>query len=115
MLGNNVAWNWERSEFETFMRRVEECSKWAIRALESNDEEESIGMWQNIFNRDDQEEFFPTIVEDSVKELAAARNAGTIRVTSSGTLLTGSVPGVTSWASPDHRFYGMENEQTAKG
>lgn len=48
MLGNNVAWNWERSEFETFMRRVEECSKWAIRALESNDEEEAIGLWQNV-------------------------------------------------------------------
>jgi len=115
MLGNNVAWNWERSEFETFMRRVNECSKWAIRALESNDEEEAIGLWQNIFNRDDQDEFFPTKVEDSVKELAAARNAGTIRVTPAGTLLTGSAPGITSWASPAHRFYGMDNEQTAKG
>lgn len=115
MLGNNVAWNWERSEFETFMRRVYECSKWAIRALESNDEEEAIVLWQNIFNRDGQDEFFPLKVEDSVKELAAARNAGTIRVTPSGALLTGSVPGVTSWASPAHRFYGMENEQVAKG
>jgi hypothetical protein len=33
MLGHNVAFNWERSHFETFMLRVDESRKWARHSL----------------------------------------------------------------------------------
>lgn len=70
MLDNNVAKSWTRIEFETFMRRIEESMKWAERALEAEEEEKSIELWQKIFNDDDSEEdFFPTTIDGAMQSI----------------------------------------------
>ncbi len=106
MLGNNVAWNWKRAEFETFMRRMDESRDWGRRALECDKEEDTIALWQKVFNRDGEEEYFPTVVEDAYKELAAARSANTLRVTPAGLLIKDAWTGIHSIQSPPHQFYG---------
>jgi hypothetical protein len=108
MLSNNVAWNWERKDFETFIRRVDESSRWAKRALECENEADAIALWQKVFNRDGEDEYFPTTVDDAAKAIAAARNAGTLRVTPTGTLLTNVAVGIHSVQSPPHQFYGKK-------
>jgi hypothetical protein len=105
-LENNVAWNWERAEFETFMRRVDQSRSWATRALESDCEADAIELWQKVFNREGEDEYFPSIVEDTAKAMAAARVANSLRVTSTGALVTGRLPGTPSVPSPVHQFYG---------
>ncbi len=109
MLENNVAWNWERAEFETFMRRVNESLGWAKRALECDTEADAVDLWQKVFNHENDDEYFPTTVEDEAKAIAAARSAGTLRVTSSGTLLIGTTSEKSSVQSPPHQFYGKES------
>lgn len=109
MLGNNVAWNWERAEFETFMRRVDESRKWAARALNCEEEDDAIELWQKVFNRDD-EVYFPTSVDDPMKALAEGSRQGTLRYTSTGLILPKPSPDVQSRESPPHRFYGAEDE-----
>jgi hypothetical protein len=69
MLGNNVAKTWTRDEFEAFMRRIEESKRLAERAIEEDDEEKAIKLWQALFNDNDGVEYFPTVVEEcSVSE-----------------------------------------------
>jgi hypothetical protein len=109
MLGNNVAWNWKRAEFETFMRRVDESRKWAGRALNDEEEGDAIELWQKVFNNDD-EKYFPSNVDDSLKALAESSRAGTLRFTSTGIILPGPSADSQSWESPSHRFYGVEDE-----
>jgi hypothetical protein len=109
MLGNNVAWNWERAEFETFMRRVDESRKWASRALSCDSEEDAIELWQKVFNRGD-EEYFPSTMDDTLKTLAEGSKAGTLRYTSTGIILSRSSPEIQSRESPPHRFYGVDEE-----
>jgi hypothetical protein len=108
MLGNDVAWNWERAEFETFMRRVDESHGWATRALDCDSEAGAIALWQKVFNPDGEDEYFPTIVEDAAKAIAAAREANTLRVTSTGALVTSQVASLPSIHSPAHQFYGRD-------
>lgn len=80
MLSHNISWNWERTHFETFMRRIDDGRKWASKALEADDREEAIGMWQKIFG----EEHFPADVGDSAASLAASILPGKSFVTDSG-------------------------------
>lgn len=49
MLGNNIAPNWERSHFETFMRRVDESANKATLALRSQTLEQARLIWQDVF------------------------------------------------------------------
>lgn len=110
MLGNNVAWNWKRAEFETFMRQVSESYRWATRALELDDDkqEEAIRLWQNIFNTDEQE-YFPTSVDDRLREIADMATQGKgLYMTSAGKVLAKPSADVRAWPSPPHRFYGEE-------
>jgi len=59
LLGHDISWNWKRSHFETFMQCMNDGRKWATKALESEDRDESISWWQKIFG----EEYFPTQAE----------------------------------------------------
>lgn len=104
MLGNNVAWNWKRSHFETFFRRLDESRGWARRALETNDRDEAVRLWQKVFNGADGDAF-PSSVDEEVKRLAGLlRDAPA--VTSSGRVVPAVSAGAVAIPSPPHRFYG---------
>jgi len=87
LLDHNISWNWSRTHFETFMRRLEEGRSWAVKALESEDRETAIGWWQTIFG----EEYFPSEVEKAAANLARAGLPGQSVVTPSG-LVTSNPP-----------------------
>lgn len=101
MLGKNVAHNWERNAFESFMRRVEESHRWAEKALKQDSEPEAVQLWQNVFG-----EWFPDSVEqEKAKSLRAAALTGNIIVTSTGRVLTERPKERHVQPSPQ-RFYG---------
>ena len=55
MLGHNISWNWERSHFETFMRRLDEGRTWATNALECEDRETAVkrhSEWRALASQD---------------------------------------------------------------
>jgi hypothetical protein len=102
MLGNNVAHNWERAAFETFMHRIDESLGWAERAIAEDDEEKAVELWQKVFG----EEWFPTEVEaQKAMRLRADALAGAVFVTSEGRVVTGKQerPAI---QVPPQRFYG---------
>ncbi len=102
MLGNNVAHNWERAAFETFMRRVDESLGWAERAIAEDDVEQVVALWQKVFG----EEWFPSEVEaQKAIRLRDAALAGNLFVTSNGRVTIGR-PERQSVQVPPQRFYG---------
>jgi hypothetical protein len=103
MLGNNVAKTWTRDEFETFMRRIEESKRLAERAIEADDEEKAIELWQELFNDDDGIEYFPTVVEES---LVKSLSGNGLFISHSGQVLANPSKIEKSWQSPPHRNYG---------
>lgn len=80
LLDHNISWNWSRTHFETFMRRLDDGRCWAAKALESEDRETAIGWWQKIFG----EEYFPSEIEQAAANLARAGLPGQSIVTVSG-------------------------------
>lgn len=81
MLDHNISWNWDRSHFETFMRRLDDGREWASKALDSDvGREEAIGWWQKTFGED----YFPETVDDTASQLAASVLPGKSYITSSG-------------------------------
>jgi hypothetical protein len=87
-LGNLLSGNWERSHFETFMRRVGEAKKAALKAVafeEDDDLTRAAEQWQSIFG-----EYWPS--ENEVKQLARDE-AGGIQPGSAWVAPTGSVTG----------------------
>lgn len=100
-LGNNIAGNWKRSDFETFMSRLDEARKWAKKALEEDDKDKAIELWQKIF----EEDYFPTSIDDDAKALADAIKTTEVSVTSLGIVTVGRT-GSKSIEIPSHRFYG---------
>ncbi len=108
MLGNNVAKSWTRAEFETFIRQIGESKRWAERALEAEFEAAAIKLWQNIFNGDDDNyEYFPTQVEDSLKSMLAGNS---VYITTTGQVYSQKPSSEKSWQPPQHRYFGQENE-----
>ncbi len=104
MLGNNVAYHWERAAFETFMRRIDGSLGWAERAIAEDDEEKAVELWQKVFG----EEWFPTEKEVEAQKamrLRAAALAGAVFVTPEGRVVTGKQerPAI---QVPPQRFYG---------
>jgi hypothetical protein len=84
MLGHDISWNWERSHFETFMRRLDDGRTWATKALEIDDDrEKAITWWQKIFG----EAYFPAEVDAKAAGLAAIGLPGRAVVTHSGLVL----------------------------
>lgn len=79
MLQHDVSWNWERAQFETFMRRLQEVEKWSTNALDADTMDTAIELWQKVFG-----EFFPSDVEGEAKTLAADAQPGIAMITSRG-------------------------------
>ena len=87
LLGHNISWNWERSHFETFMRRIDDGRQRATKALELEEEDDrsdAVSLWQKVFG----EEYFPSEVEDMVKQAALNALPGQAFVTSSGLVVS---------------------------
>jgi len=85
MLGHNVVYKWDREAFETFMRRVDESHKWAVRALEQDEEPEAVELWQKVFGED---WFFLDPDQERGKALRAAILTDSAFVTSTGRVTT---------------------------
>jgi hypothetical protein len=103
MLGNDISWNWERTHFETFMRKVKEAENAATKALQMDKQEEAIKLWQIVFGEDK----FPKDVKQTAQKLAEAA-PGVAFVSSTGFINTQkpySGKYVTSQAT---KFYGEE-------
>ncbi len=107
MLGNNVAKSWTRAEFETFMRRIEESMKIAQRALNTDDQETAVELWQRLFNDDSDDEYFPTTISETLKALAMGSS---LFVSESGKVHSQPSTTERSWQSPTHRFFGKDHE-----
>jgi hypothetical protein len=102
MLGHNVAHNWERPAFETFMRRVEESLRWAEQALSQEDESKAVSYWQYVFGED----WFPLEVERAkAQRLREAVLAASAAVTPAGRVIIGPYTGHAVQPAPQ-RFYG---------
>jgi hypothetical protein len=83
MLGHNISWNWDRSHFETFMRRVDDARNWAGKALSADDRDEAVSWWQKIFGSD----CFPKDIVEVAKGLASSALPGQAFINSSGKIL----------------------------
>lgn len=79
MLNNDISWNWDRSHFETFMKRVKEAEDAATKALDTDNQEDAVKLWQKIFGEDK----FPKDVKQAAKNLAKAA-PGVASVASAG-------------------------------
>ena len=101
MLGHNVSWNWSRSHFETFMRRVKEGRDLAYKALEANDRETAIGLWQRVFGED----YFPDNVTKAAGSQAQSGWPGSAYVTTTGLVTAARVAAVSTPSMPT-RFHG---------
>jgi len=91
---------WERSQFETFMRRVEEARRAAGRANRAEEDAPAAAEWSRLFDEhwpDDEE------VEEQAREEAEAHQPGVASVGSAGLILG---PGVGSVPSRPTRFHG---------
>lgn len=104
MLEHNVSWNWDRSHFETFMRRLDDGRRWAEKALETDDREKAIAYWQKIFGAD----YFPSDVETAASALASAGFPGKSHVSSTGLILDSPAVLGLSTATQPTKFHGTE-------
>ncbi|MBE7550354.1 MAG: nucleotidyltransferase [Anaerolineales bacterium] len=86
LLGHNISWNWSRTHFETFMRRLDDGRNWATKALESKERNEAISLWQKIFG----EEYFPNQeeAEKAATRLAIEGFPGKSYVTNTGIIVS---------------------------
>jgi hypothetical protein len=101
MIGNNIAGNWERSHFETFMERLNETRKWAQKALKAEEEGEAIELWQKIFG----EEHFPSSIEEDAKTTASLLKTGAF-VSTTGHIIPEKATDIISTKILPHRSYG---------
>lgn len=106
-LGNHVAFNWQRSHFNTFMNRLKESKGWARAAVDAEEAEQAVQLWQNVFGPD----WFPSLEEvEQVKKAAeaygTAAKSGLLHVASTGHVLAEPRPGVRSVPAPATRFFG---------
>lgn len=104
LLGHDISWNWERTRFETFMRRVDESRRWAQKALDAVDRDEAISLWQRVFGK----EWFPADVTDAAKRAAAEAFPGRSFVGASGLVLPEKPETWVSTPTKPTRFYGTD-------
>jgi hypothetical protein len=102
MLGHNLAFNWEREAFETFMSRLSESINWADRALKKSQDQldEAIELWQKVFGAD----YF--IDSATARQRQVTASSTTRYVSPTGRVTSTSLAGASSVAIPQHRFYG---------
>jgi hypothetical protein len=110
MLGNNVAKAWTREEFVSFMRRIDESRKIAERALDTESEEDAIALWQRLFNDDDGIIYFPSAIDETLKEAIAGTP---LLVTSSGFIVAHRPSTEKAWTIPEHKNYGEDYDPTS--
>lgn len=105
-LRNHVAWNWKRSAFDTFLNRLEETHRWARRAVETDDADEAVELWQRVFG----DEWFPSKADLSAEyqKVGALSQAGGLFVTSAGEVLTERPATGKCVSSPAKRFFGED-------
>jgi hypothetical protein len=116
-LGNNVAWNWDRAAFETFMRRVEEAEAALRKAVTKDSVETAVDRCRSIFG-----DLFPAIEDvnkaearEQAAQYADAYNTGSLYTTvgsGAGTISIGR-PDVPAREIPKTRFYGEEANENA--
>lgn len=100
MLGNNVAFNWKRTHFETFMRRLDESRKDARKALaDDTSTEDAVALWRNVLGEE-----FPEQVEEAALRVATSIEEKGAWVASTGRVLLSPVPAAVE--VPKHRFFG---------
>jgi len=106
MLGNNVAFNWERPAFESFMRRLDESIGWAEQALGKDQDrlDEAVALWQKVFG----EEYFTDSLALRKRQDAEFLRVGGGWVASSGTVSVNKPKHEMGVKSPKHGFYGDE-------
>jgi len=104
MLGHDVSWNWERSHFETFVRRLGDGRNWADKAVTTDDKAVAIDRWQRVFG----EASFPSNVDRHAESLANVRQPGAVVVTGTGLILPAGTGGTTT-PVPLTRYYGRRN------
>ena len=107
MLGNNVAFKWERSAFESFMRRLDESIGWAERALckDQDQLDGAIELWQKVFG---EEYFTDSPGLRTLQKAAWLGAAGGGWVGSSGGVSVDKPKNEKGVKPPKHRFYGDE-------
>lgn len=107
MLGNDVAFNWERPALESFMRRLDESIGWAERALDKDRDQldEAIELWQKVFG---EEHFTDSPDLRKLQKAAWAGAAGGGWVASSGGVSVDKPKKEKGVKPPKHRFYGDE-------
>ncbi len=80
---NYITKHWDRSHFETFMRRIREADKAAQKALKTDDDDAASAEWAKVFG-----EYWPTAdeakTEAKKQAQAAAVTPGKTKVTSTG-------------------------------
>ena len=103
LLGHNISWNWSRTHFETFMRRVNECRSWASSALDADQKEDAVSYWLKVFGED----WFPTDVEEAALRAATVATPGEAVVLGSGLVVgTHGSHGLGGTKSRVTRFHG---------
>jgi hypothetical protein len=103
MLGHNVSWNWSRTHFQTFMRRLNDGRTSAANALEASERDTAIEWWQKVFGED----YFPSQVQEAAACLAAAGLPGLAAVAKSGLILPAQ-PASSATPSLRTKFHGAE-------
>lgn len=104
MLGHDISWNWQRSHFETFMRRLADVRDWSAQALEEGDRDRAISLWQKVFGAD----YFPSEVAEAATQRAQTAYPGKSVVLPSGLVLPSAT--AAGGHTPTHptRFYGSD-------
>lgn len=97
--GNVITKGWERSHFETFMRRARNAHATAGRALHANTVEEASSEWSQVFGAawpsDDE-------VKEAVRIEAALVRPGVAKVSSTGLVIGAVAPLITSQPTKYH-------------
>ena len=91
---------WERSPFETFMRRIREAAKAARKAVDAESDEDAAKEWEKVFG-----DLWPTPeeVEEEAQRAAADAQPGNAFVSSTGAVGTlASVGGIRSRTTTFH-------------
>jgi hypothetical protein len=102
LLDHNISWNWGRTHFETFMRRLDDGRTWATKALESKTREDAISWWQWVFGED----YFPDEVQLAASIQADAGLPGKAFMTGSGLIIPSQSPNQIYTPVPKTTFHG---------
>jgi len=104
-LNANVAHNWKRTDFETFMRRIDGAVTLTTKAIAAATAEDAIAAWQRLLGA----EWFPAGIEDQAKAAREAAFAATTVIGRAGVAYsTPPSPEVRVTPSRPHVNYGGE-------